>query len=181
MFAKLILFSLLAQPSLSNLEQNRFHFFQSETYTVIRNSMGREGTSHQELLKTQKQDSIILLAEQFLGRPYIWGGTTPTGFDCSGFVQYIYAGFGYTIPRVSGDQVMYGSEVDYKEAQKGDLVYYGYKYNNSYIYTHTAMVHSNKDGVVYVIHSILPGLSITPLHFDQRYSTQLICIKRIIS
>ena len=62
---------------------------------------------------------------QFIGNPYVWGGTSLTnGADCSGFTQQVYKHFGINIPRVSGDQRYAGVEVPYSEAQPGDLICY---------------------------------------------------------
>ncbi len=128
-----------------------------------------------------RRDSIRLFAEQFLGTRYAWGGTQPGGFDCSGYALYIFNNFGYKIPRMSGDQVLLGDFVSEKDAQTGDLAYYGYPYGKGYIYTHTAIVHSNsKKNGVWVIHAILSGVAITGIHFDPNYTQKLVCIKRIV-
>lgn len=69
-------------------------------------------------------DNLVTYAETFLGLPYVWGGTTPAGFDCSGFVQYVYRHFGITIPRVSQDQYRVGTSVSQSNLQPGDLVFF---------------------------------------------------------
>lgn len=59
---------------------------------------------------------------RFIGTPYVWGGSTPQGFDCSGLVQYVYGGMGVNLPRVSSQQARYGRGVSIYDAQPGDLV-----------------------------------------------------------
>lgn len=68
-----------------------------------------------------KGNQIVEYAKQFLGTPYVWGGTTPDGFDCSGFTQYVYNHFGISIPRVSEDQINCGTRTDNPSA--GDLFF----------------------------------------------------------
>lgn len=70
--------------------------------------------------------SVVDYATQFVGNPYVWGGTSLTnGADCSGFVQSVYNKFGVSLPRTSYEQQNAGREVSYSEAQPGDLICYG--------------------------------------------------------
>ena len=69
--------------------------------------------------------AIVSYACQFIGNPYRWGGTSLTnGADCSGFTQAVFAHFGYSLPRTSGEQRSAGYAVSYSEAQPGDLICY---------------------------------------------------------
>ncbi|WP_099467955.1 C40 family peptidase [Konateibacter massiliensis] len=69
--------------------------------------------------------SIASYATQFIGNPYVLGGTSLTnGADCSGFTQSVYAHFGISIPRTSGEQASSGSAVSFSEIQPGDIVCY---------------------------------------------------------
>ena len=69
--------------------------------------------------------SVIEFAAQFVGNPYVWGGTSLTqGADCSGFVQSIYKQYGYDIPRVARDQAQYGTQIPVEDALPGDLIFY---------------------------------------------------------
>ena len=68
--------------------------------------------------------AIIATAKQYIGVPYVWGGSTPSGFDCSGFVQYVFAKHGITLPRTSAQQYTAGTWVSKSNLQPGDLVFY---------------------------------------------------------
>ena len=68
---------------------------------------------------------LISYATQFVGNPYVWGGTSLTdGADCSGFVQSVFAHFGISLPRTTYDQIYAGVEVSYDQAMPGDLICY---------------------------------------------------------
>ncbi len=81
-------------------------------------SINRGGTSY------AGSNSVISYASQFIGLPYVYGGTTPAGFDCSGFVQYVYAHNGVSLGRTTYDQITDGVPVT-GALQPGDLVFFG--------------------------------------------------------
>lgn len=83
------------------------------------------------------RSEMVDFALQFVGNPYMWGGTSLTdGADCSGFVQSIYSHFGYAIPRVTTEQAGCGVRIAVSEANPGDLIFY--EQPNGYIY-HVSM------------------------------------------
>ena len=70
---------------------------------------------------------LVAYAEQFLGNPYVWGGTSLTnGTDCSGFTMSVYAHFGYSLSRTSAAQSNNGTRVSLDELQPGDLLFYNH-------------------------------------------------------
>ena len=68
-------------------------------------------------------NAVLEIAARYVGVPYVSGGTTPDGFDCSGFTSYVYAELGITLSRSSADQRYDGVEVSRAEAQPGDLIW----------------------------------------------------------
>lgn len=75
--------------------------------------------------------AITSYALTFLGVPYVWGGTTPSGFDCSGLVQYVYSHFGINLGRTTYSQQYAGTKISVASAQAGDLYFWG-SYGSAY-------------------------------------------------
>jgi len=74
-------------------------------------------------LKSSK-NRVVKEAKRFLGGRYIWGGTTPKGFDCSGYVKYVYAKAGINLPRTAYQQSKVGKSVSRNRLKKGDLLFF---------------------------------------------------------
>jgi peptidoglycan DL-endopeptidase CwlO len=80
----------------------------------------KETDSNQSTTRTK----IVKIAKQLNGTPYAWGGTSPNGFDCSGFTKYVYGQVGISLPRTSEDQYKNGQAVAKNSLQPGDLVFF---------------------------------------------------------
>lgn len=76
--------------------------------------------------------AVVNYAEKFKDVKYVWGGDSPSGFDCSGFTRYVYAHFGVNLPHNAAEQYRYGKKVSRGSLQPGDLVFFGKKSDSIY-------------------------------------------------
>jgi len=94
---------------------------------------------------------LLTEANKLIGSKYKYGGTTPKGFDCSGFTGYVYDKIKIDISRSSQTQAKKGVQIKVKDAQKGDLVFFTGTGKNKI--SHVAMVVSNDKNGLVVVHS----------------------------
>ena len=109
--------------------------------------------TEQSDLKSIDVKQLLKTAKSFLGIPYLWGGNSTKGFDCSGFSQTVFKSQGYLLPRDANMQVNLGEEIkpeeDFSNVKKGDLIFFGPNENRI---THVAIslggarfIHSSVD------------------------------------
>lgn len=127
-------------------------------------------TSVKEASQAAKtREALVNYALQFVGNPYVWGGTSLTnGADCSGFVQTLYATFGYSLPRVADAQSVTGMQIPISSAEPGDLIFYA---KNGYVY-HVSMYIGNGQ----VIHAAgrSQGIIVSGISGNAVWATRLI-------
>ncbi|MDU5261025.1 MAG: NlpC/P60 family protein [Clostridium celatum] len=99
-------------------------------------------------------NAIVDYAYKFLGTKYLWGGTTPDGFDCSGFTQYVFRNAaGVSLPRTTYDQINVGVAVSYNDLQPGDLVFPHTGHVGIYV-GNGQMIHAPSTGDVVKVSSV---------------------------
>ena len=94
---------------------------------------------------------VLPTAERYIGVPYKWGGTSPSGFDCSGYTQYVFAKHGVKLPRTSRSQALTGMGIsDYRALRAGDLIMFaesGKPISHVAIYAgRDRIIHSSRSG-----------------------------------
>jgi len=83
-----------------------------------------ESTASTSAPANSRGEEIVAYAKNYLGKPYVYGGSGPNSFDCSGFTMYVYNHFGYSLPHGATSQSKYGTYVDKGSLQAGDLVFF---------------------------------------------------------
>jgi len=123
-------------------------------------------------------DEIINFAKTFLGVPYVYGGASPAGFDCSGFIQYVFKEYGFSLARTAGAQSLFGMVVTLDELQPGDLLYFKGRNVNSTSIGHVGMVTGVVNGKVEFIHAAGKSVKMETLNKNSYYVPRFIKARR---
>jgi lipoprotein Spr len=126
-----------------------------------------------------KVDAIISYAKTFLGVPYRYGGSTPSGFDCSGFINYIFGNFGFSLVRSSYGLAELGETIALSEIQPGDLMFFKGSNVNSASVGHVGMVIDVTAEEIKFIHSANGGVQITNFKTSKYYIQRYVKTKRL--
>ena len=152
---------------------NVFEIYHSEMLKDVLGEIEEEESEPEEVeeIDLTFQESVVNFALQFVGNPYVMGGTSLTnGTDCSGFVQSVFANFGISLPRTTYGQSVSGDSVDIEDIRIGDIISYGY---DGYV-THSALYIGNGT----IVHASIPELGIRT---DTMYlTTPIVAIRRVM-
>ncbi len=123
---------------------SRLPFYNNGICSILKNDFKYQGEIYKGELS---KENIVQKAFLFLNTPYLWGGKTPFGIDCSGFTQLVYKLCGYSLPRDAKDQATQGEVLSFiEESEPGDLAFFD---NEEGIITHVGII--MKD--YYIIHA----------------------------
>lgn len=131
--------------------------------------------------ETISPDSIVAFARTLIGVPYLYASTDPAkGFDCSGFITYVFRHFNITVPRSSVDFTNYGRAITEENARPGDLILFTGTDSTIRIVGHMGIVESIQNDTLHFIHSTsgkMKGVVITPL--GNYYRSRFVKLVRI--
>ncbi len=121
-------------------------------------------------------DQLINFAEKYKGTPYVFGGKSSMGFDCSGFTQHVFENADINIPRTSGSQAKEGSSISLSQARKGDLIFFGKSRSKV---THVGIVVSDLGEDIKMIHaSSSQGITITNVSESSYWKPKINRVRR---
>ena len=162
---------------LSNTKKaNEFKKEQNKLISRLDNLEERRDSLTQSALGYNKEN-MLKNAKKHLGEDYVWGGTNPGGFDCSGYMQYIYKKEGVAIPRTANQQSKIGKEVSRFELKKGDLLFFLTDKSRNIPITHVGM-YLGDDKFIHAA-SKRKGIIITSFN-KSRYSKLFVKATRVI-
>ena len=126
---------------------------------------------------TKKVDKLISKAEAQLGIKYIYGGSDPSGFDCSGFTKYVFASIGSEIPRIAKDQYNFSKKIKQKDAKIGDLVFF----THGGPIAHVGLIYNIEEAEIIMIHaSSSKGIQIISLTKSRYWNSRIFGYGKIL-
>lgn len=164
---------LWLEPEWARISYNGTEGYVSRQYLVVPSQF--VDLSSRGTVVSSKGQAVAEYAKQFLGVPYVYGGASPSGFDCSGFVYYVFQQFGVTLNRVASDQMSNGTWVSFSEAKPGDII--GFHNSSGYvnhigIYVGNGMmIHAPQTGETVRYESVVTG----------NYSRRISAVRRIFN
>ncbi len=133
------------------------------------------------IITSVQPDSILAFAKTLIGIPYLYASTDPEkGFDCSGFITYVFNHFNIKVPRSSVDFTDYGKEVAMENSKPGDLILFTGTDSTIRIVGHMGIVENVDEGKLHFIHSTsgkAKGVVITP--FEKYYQSRFVKVIRV--
>ena len=135
--------------------------------------------THIDKSELRLRHNIVTEAKKYVGVKYRYGGKTPTGFDCSGFVTYVMEKNGVPVSGPSYSQENLGAKISSKQAQPGDLIFFR-KTRTGKVY-HVAMVYGNDNGSLTVIHATSSrGVVLERLSDNSYWRTKYVTLRNVI-
>jgi cell wall-associated NlpC family hydrolase len=120
-------------------------------------------------------EAVVREASRYLGVPYVYGGATPSGFDCSGLVQYVFRKFGVELPHYTVTQAQRGAPVRREELRPGDVIFFGENGGRGFLYHVGIYIGNNR-----FIHAPHTGDVVKVSLLEGKYDRNFACARRYI-
>ncbi|HNX06680.1 MAG TPA: C40 family peptidase [Bacteroidales bacterium] len=170
-FMVMLLPAIHSEPG--KVHQNNDSIFAAAGDTIAIDSLKTTGFNEAVI------DSVINFGKKFLGLRYKYHGQSPAGFDCSGYVSYIFGKYGYSFPHSSSAMSTLGQKVDLKEARKGDFIFFKGRSSKSSGVGHVALIIKADSGQVTMMHSTcMSGVIIEKYNNNPYYTSRYMGCKR---
>jgi cell wall-associated NlpC family hydrolase len=155
-------------------------FISSYGFNQVTQDTNKQNNASQTTpIPNDKVKSIINLAKSLMGTPYHWGGTTPSGFDCSGFINYIFGKFGFTLVRTSYSLAELGETVSISNLQPGDLLFFRGTGGSTSVGHVGMVIEVTPDAINFIHSSTSKGVTINNFKTSKYYISRYVKAKRL--
>ena len=159
-----------AEANLSNSQSGQSSQSNTESNSSTQNDSTSSSAGSSTSTSSSRGSEVLAYAMKFVGYPYVYGGSSPSGFDCSGFTSYVYKHFGVSLSRTAAGQYSNGTAVSRANLQVGDLVMFGSPINHVGIYA----------GGGRIVHAANPSRGVTTDTINSGYyNTHYVGARRI--
>lgn len=170
-----------AEERIRRISKRRIRRFTDKLPSIADNIGASMFFEEKEKTLVQKDiEKMLKYAKKHKGIPYVWGGSSVKGFDCSGFTRHTFNHLGVKIPRNSHLQSKLGKVIPLAQAQPGDMVFFGKKAGDTYKTNHTGIIVENKGGAIKMIHSTYRGVVVDEVMKINSYARRFLFVKRIL-
>jgi probable lipoprotein NlpC len=129
--------------------------------------------------RKSQTEAVINTAKSYIGTPYLWGGNSKAGIDCSGLIHLSYKAAGFNIPRTAKEQSKYGANTGWNGLKPGDIVFFKFKENRSKWWHSGLITEVNGDQIKFIHASSSRGVTESNLMSDY-YRTNVKGFRRLI-
>jgi len=179
----LVLFSAFAGNAYAHRSRHRHHRMSVASSSSSVFVPAPRPVSYDASTDSVSSDHLLTFAQTLLGRPYRPASSNPIyGFDCSGFVSYVFKSFNFDVPRSSEDFINVGEKVNIEDAKPGDIILFtGTKSHHPHSIGHVGIVCCNADGEIKFIHSTSgKEYCVTISSFDDTYKRRFVQVVRLL-
>ncbi|MDX1350165.1 MAG: C40 family peptidase [Putridiphycobacter sp.] len=137
----------------------------------------RTTDNHKRSDYVEIRSELVTYAMQYIGTPYQWAGNSPKGFDCSGYIGYVFSNYGISLPRSAADLKAHSESIKEKDAKQGDLVFF----KTGHKITHVGLIISEQGAPLKMVHSSTSrGIIITDIETSKYWREKYAGVGRII-
>ncbi|MDL2322399.1 C40 family peptidase [Bacteroidales bacterium OttesenSCG-928-A17] len=129
----------------------------------------------------EKRASLVVSAEKLKGVPYRYGGNSPRGFDCSGYVNYVFGQVGYKLPRSTEELIKSGKKISEKDAMPGDLIFFRGNDRRNKKAGHVGIITSISGSKIYFIHASTSSGVRVDSNEQEYYKSRYLQIRKILT
>lgn len=159
-------------------------FYKPLLLPVFRNEERQDSSVFRIVSEDSLRRILLQTAQALVGVPYVYGGESKRGFDCSGFTKYVYNKIGIELPHNAHMQSELGNHKTLDEAEEGDLVFFGYKRGKGYRAIHAGIIYNNQNSKdSSVVHCVSKGVAIEGKNssWDRYWKNKVLFVAAVIA